>query len=177
MRFPCHCTALVAPGKISRDRACRHWFGGVFFSSATVEHPPGPSTDKSWALQRRLNPENRTLTPVLKQYQEAQDQPLPLPEGCRPQVPSQPPSRSARHHEGAGTFTTAIDTHPSTNTNTNPLNRRSARRASGRSHKRGETQNVEGLGEHNVAMKTRTTVVRRVRRGLVIPLRDVSGVV
>lgn len=46
--------------------------------------------------------------PRLQQDQEAQDAPLPLAEGRRPQVPPQPSSRSARHREGSGTLGTHV---------------------------------------------------------------------
>jgi hypothetical protein len=48
--------------------------------------------------------ENDRLTQRHPQYQEAQDQQIPFPQGYRPQVQTQPQTCSSRHHEGPGTW-------------------------------------------------------------------------
>jgi hypothetical protein len=87
---------------------------------------------------------NTNFTLLANQYQEAQDLPLPFLEGNRPQVPTQPQTCSPRHHEGFGMLTALFTNRTlaqrilrSKNPHTNNAYRRSARKESVRSPKRG----------------------------------------
>lgn len=130
---------------------------------ADVQSKPDFRPFPAQSTTRRFLPEPTPLISISVQYQEAQDSPLPLPEGCRPQVPPQPPSRPARHHEGPGTLNrwrrSPDPNRPITSTTgTNKWNRRSATRASVRSHKCGRNEmkiwmsntSAQGLGQNNM---------------------------